>query len=107
MRTVSLPIAGMTCNGCAAAATKAIAAVPGVKRVLVSLAAGKADITADERPAALHLVVLDLAQLLDRRPGNLYAGGQGLASGQHADREEEKCGGDIAQEPGFQWCIHG
>ena len=49
MRTVSIPIAGMTCNGCAASATKAIAAVPGVKRVQVSLAAGKADITADER----------------------------------------------------------
>ena len=49
MRTISIPIAGMTCNGCAASATTAIAAVPGVKRVQVSLAAGTADITADER----------------------------------------------------------
>lgn len=49
MRTFSLPISGMTCGGCAAAATKALQAVPGVQRVQVSLADKAALITADER----------------------------------------------------------
>jgi copper chaperone CopZ len=56
MRTLSLPIAGMTCDGCAAAATKAIAAVPGVKAVRVSLAAARAEISADERASETALV---------------------------------------------------
>jgi copper chaperone CopZ len=49
MRTISLPIAGMTCGGCVAAATKALQAVPGVQRVQVSLEQRSALVTADER----------------------------------------------------------
>lgn len=49
MRTLSIPIAGMTCDGCKAAAAKALAAVPGVKEVRVSLDPGRAEILADER----------------------------------------------------------
>jgi copper chaperone CopZ len=49
MRTITLPISGMTCGGCAAAATKALQSVPGVQRVQVSLADKAAIITADER----------------------------------------------------------
>lgn len=49
MRTVSLPISGMTCGGCVAAATKALRSVPGVQRVQVSLDEHAALITADER----------------------------------------------------------
>lgn len=49
MRTITLPISGMTCGGCVAAATKALQAVPGVHRVQVSFADRAALITADER----------------------------------------------------------
>lgn len=49
MRTISLPISGMTCGGCVAAATKALQSVPGVQRVQVSLEERAALITADER----------------------------------------------------------
>lgn len=49
MRTFTLPISGMTCGGCVAAATKALQGVPGVQRVQVSLEERAALITADER----------------------------------------------------------
>lgn len=49
MRTFTLPISGMTCGGCVAAATKALQAIPGVQRVQVSLEERGALITADER----------------------------------------------------------
>lgn len=49
MRTISLPITGMTCGGCVAAATKALQSVPGVQRVQVSLEERAALITADDR----------------------------------------------------------
>lgn len=49
MRTLILPIAGMTCGGCVAAATKALQSVPGVQRVQVSLDERRAVVTADER----------------------------------------------------------
>jgi copper chaperone CopZ len=48
MRTLTLPIFGMTCGGCVAAATKTLQGVPGVHRVQVSLADHTALITADE-----------------------------------------------------------
>jgi Cu+-exporting ATPase len=56
MRTFSIPVGGMTCAGCAAALTQALAAVPGVKRVQVSLAAASAEVTADERVGEAALV---------------------------------------------------
>jgi Cu+-exporting ATPase len=49
MRTFSLPIQGMTCNGCVAAASKALESVPGVLRVEVRLSQHDALITADEQ----------------------------------------------------------
>jgi len=49
MRTFSLPISGMTCGGCVAAATKALQSVAGVQRVQVSLEERAALITADDR----------------------------------------------------------
>ena len=49
MRTLTLPISGMTCVGCVAAATKALQSVPGVQRVQVSLSDQAALITADDR----------------------------------------------------------
>ncbi len=48
MRTFTLPISGMTCQGCVAAATKALSAVPGVQRVDVRLTEQDAVITADD-----------------------------------------------------------
>jgi copper chaperone CopZ len=48
MRTITLPISGMTCGGCVAAATKALQGVPGVQRVQVSLSEQSALITADD-----------------------------------------------------------
>ena len=55
MRTITLPISGMTCGGCVAAATKALQAVPGVQRVQVSLEQRSALVTADERVAETQL----------------------------------------------------
>ncbi len=56
MRTYSLPITGMTCGGCVAAAPKALQGVAGVQRVQVSLADHTAVITADERTTVDALV---------------------------------------------------
>ncbi len=50
-------IKGMNCPHCQAAVTKAIASVPGVKEVEVSLSAGKATIEGEHDPAALIAAV--------------------------------------------------
>jgi copper chaperone len=55
MRTLTLPITGMTCGGCVAAATKALQSVAGVQRVQVSLEERAALITADERVTEVML----------------------------------------------------
>ncbi|HEX3134723.1 MAG TPA: heavy-metal-associated domain-containing protein [Planctomycetota bacterium] len=55
MRTFSLPISGMTCGGCVAAATKALQGVAGVQRVQVSLEESAALITADDRTSDTSL----------------------------------------------------
>lgn len=47
METMELKIEGMHCDGCVKSVTRMLGALPGVERVEVSLAAGKADLRYD------------------------------------------------------------
>ncbi len=49
MQTEVLKVTGMTCGGCTGSVTRALTAVPGVKDVRVSLAAGEAAVEYDEQ----------------------------------------------------------
>ena len=73
MRTLSLPITGMTCGGCVASATKALQGVPGVKRVQVSLTDQAALITADEAVTTDALVAALERVGFTARPGSELA----------------------------------
>jgi copper chaperone len=50
---IELHVTGMTCDHCVRSVTKALLAVPGVEKVSVSLATGRADIDGTADPAAL------------------------------------------------------
>ncbi|HEX2566872.1 MAG TPA: heavy metal-associated domain-containing protein [Burkholderiales bacterium] len=47
METVDLKVEGMDCEGCVKSVTRMLAGVPGVEKVSVSLAEGKASVTYD------------------------------------------------------------
>lgn len=47
METVELKVEGMDCEGCVKSVTRMLAGVPGVEKVNVSLAEGKASVTYD------------------------------------------------------------
>jgi copper chaperone len=47
METVDLKVEGMDCEGCVKSVTRMLAGVPGVEKVNVSLAEGKASVTYD------------------------------------------------------------
>ncbi|HEY6820963.1 MAG TPA: heavy metal-associated domain-containing protein [Burkholderiales bacterium] len=47
METVDLKVEGMDCEGCVKSVTRMLAGVPGVQKVNVSLAEGKASVTYD------------------------------------------------------------
>jgi len=51
--TVSLRIEGMACGGCVTAVEQALAEVPGVVSVTVSLAESKAVVSGSAEPAAM------------------------------------------------------
>ena len=51
MATLTLKVGGMTCGGCANSVRKAVAAVPGVQSVDVSLEAAQATVTYDDAKA--------------------------------------------------------
>jgi Cu+-exporting ATPase len=60
--TVSIPVAGMTCGGCAARVTRALEAVEGVRSAEVLLAEKRAVVTYDParvQPAALAAAIRD------------------------------------------------
>jgi copper chaperone CopZ len=70
MSQLRLPIAGMTCQGCAAAAARAIRSVPGVAEVRVTLTPGAADITiADAADAATAGRIADAVRKAGFTPG--------------------------------------
>jgi copper chaperone CopZ len=48
MKTVSLAISGMTCDGCAATVKRVIARVPGVTGAEVALREGRATVRGDD-----------------------------------------------------------
>ncbi len=47
METIDLKVEGMDCEGCVKSVTRMLAGVPGVEKVNVSLAEGKASVTYD------------------------------------------------------------
>ena len=47
METIDLKVEGMVCEGCVKSVTRMLAGVPGVEKVNVSLAEGKASVTYD------------------------------------------------------------
>jgi copper chaperone len=47
METIDLKVEGMDCEGCVKSVTRMLAGVPGVQKVDVSLAEGKASVTYD------------------------------------------------------------
>ena len=47
METIDLKVVGMDCEGCVKSVTRMLAGVPGVEKVNVSLAEGKASVTYD------------------------------------------------------------
>ena len=60
MQTELIKISGMTCGGCTSKVTRALKAISGVGDVDVSLSAGEAKVTYDERltsPDRLKVVV--------------------------------------------------
>jgi Cu+-exporting ATPase len=56
MKTLSLLVDGMTCEGCAATVKRVIARVPGVSAAEVALAEGRATVRGDEQLDAQRLV---------------------------------------------------
>jgi copper chaperone len=59
MTSVTLTIEGMTCGHCSQAVNRAVAAVPGVTAVRVSLERNEAQVEGDADPAQLVLAVKD------------------------------------------------
>jgi Cu+-exporting ATPase len=57
MKTLELPIEGMTCQNCVRHVTQALQSVPGVKSVDVSLANRRATVAADDGPATREQLV--------------------------------------------------
>lgn len=53
METVDLKVEGMDCEGCVKSVTRMLAGVPGVQKVNVSLAEGKASVTYDPAKAGV------------------------------------------------------
>ncbi|HZQ73822.1 MAG TPA: heavy metal-associated domain-containing protein [Burkholderiales bacterium] len=53
METVELKVEGMDCEGCVKSVTRMLAGVPGVEKVNVSLAEGKASVTFDPSKSGL------------------------------------------------------
>jgi copper chaperone len=51
METIDLKVEGMDCEGCVKSVTRMLAGVPGVEKVNVSLAEGKASVTYDPSKA--------------------------------------------------------
>ena len=47
METIELKVEGMDCDGCVKSVTRMLSGVPGVEKVDVSLAEGKANVTYD------------------------------------------------------------
>ncbi len=60
MTTVELSVQGMTCGSCVKHVTRALEAVPGVRRVDVDLANGRARVEGDLPPGA-HVLIAALA----------------------------------------------
>ena len=60
MEQLDLKVGGMTCGGCVNSVTRALHAVPGVKKAEVDLAAGQAKVSYDAAqtsPAALRQAI--------------------------------------------------
>jgi copper chaperone len=53
METVELKVEGMDCEGCVKSVTRMLSGVPGVQKVKVSLAEGKASVTYDPAQSGL------------------------------------------------------
>jgi copper chaperone len=62
MATADIKIEGMSCEGCVKSVTRALQGVPGVEKVEVFLAKGKADVTYDPAKAGLA----DLKRAVER-----------------------------------------
>ena len=72
-RTVTLVITGMTCGHCVAATRKALAAVPGVANVVVTLDPPRAVVTFDPAkagPDRLAAAVGEAGYAASAAPGN-------------------------------------
>jgi len=64
---IELNVRGMTCQHCVKAVTEALAAVPGVRRVVsVELAAGRALVEGEVDPEALVAAVREAGYEADR-----------------------------------------
>jgi copper ion binding protein len=59
MESMTLPVSGMTCQGCVASVTRALSRVPGVAKVDVSLPEEKASVEFD--PAQTDVAALRAA----------------------------------------------
>jgi copper chaperone len=62
MATADIKIEGMSCEGCVKSVARALQGVPGVEKVEVFLAKGKADVTYDPAKAGLA----DLKRAVER-----------------------------------------
>lgn len=54
MKTETLKVTGMSCDGCASSVTQALRGISGVSDVQVSLASGEATVQFDEHQASLE-----------------------------------------------------
>ena len=61
--TVVLPVAGMTCGGCARAVEKKLTATPGVSKASVDLESAKATVQYDPARTAVPKLVAAIEQL--------------------------------------------
>lgn len=80
MRTETLIVTGMTCDGCTSKVAHALKAVTGVHNVVVSLAAGEAAVRYDET-----LITPDLLNSAVKTAG--YGVGAALVANKHPAKE--------------------
>jgi copper chaperone len=84
MQTETLKVTGMTCDGCTSKVAHALNAIPGVHKVVVSLAAGEAAVRYDE-----HLTATDQLKSAVKDAGY----GVDLSHAAHAQQSKGGCCG--------------